>query len=365
MAFMTKVVQDVFTGETINGNTGGYRVESHVITPPQGSQSLTVSFPLTDFPGLTQTQGQTVISGTDVYVTWPYIYGGSITAEGTDTSGAFVLPVNKTTLIYTIWQEYFYAIGVRPAGNTFNSFSSVTSTSRKLKDTARSFIIGKSTVREIQTPSIYADKLRAVFGATSNSVGVVYPQGIAQLAITADYESPGDWNNSLNDLTSPFAYGLLEEYNSFYGTGGTRVDVTTPSAFGFLNNHGQYNYTNDYYPTWEYIKNKYAPAAPSTWLYATTKPDNEDTRTWPIISNPPLDYTFSYNSIYNSEISLNQKQNPKSDLAINNTVLMSYLALPPSSLLVTHPLEAWDWGNPTYCRQQLYALGFTAADLTP
>jgi hypothetical protein len=26
---------------------------------------------------------------------------------------------------------------------------------------------------------------------------------------------------------------------------------------------------------------------------------------------------------------------------------------------------AWDWGKPAYCRQQLFALGFTAADLTP
>lgn len=26
---------------------------------------------------------------------------------------------------------------------------------------------------------------------------------------------------------------------------------------------------------------------------------------------------------------------------------------------------SWDWGNPSYCRQQLLALGFTAADLTP
>ena len=31
----------------------------------------------------------------------------------------------------------------------------------------------------------------------------------------------------------------------------------------------------------------------------------------------------------------------------------------------TVDLQAWDWGRPGYCRQQLYALGFTAADLTP
>jgi hypothetical protein len=26
---------------------------------------------------------------------------------------------------------------------------------------------------------------------------------------------------------------------------------------------------------------------------------------------------------------------------------------------------AWDWSKPAYCRQQLLALGFTSADLTP
>jgi hypothetical protein len=29
------------------------------------------------------------------------------------------------------------------------------------------------------------------------------------------------------------------------------------------------------------------------------------------------------------------------------------------------PLYAWDWGKPSYCRQQLLALGFTEADLRP
>lgn len=29
------------------------------------------------------------------------------------------------------------------------------------------------------------------------------------------------------------------------------------------------------------------------------------------------------------------------------------------------PIFAWDWGQPSYCRSQLLALGFTAADLTP
>jgi hypothetical protein len=37
----------------------------------------------------------------------------------------------------------------------------------------------------------------------------------------------------------------------------------------------------------------------------------------------------------------------------------------PESMLSKVAFAAWDWGKPAYCRQQLLALGFSEADLTP
>lgn len=320
-----------------------------IIAPPQGDQSISLQAP---------SQGSIPYNIIEL-ISGDYILNGNM-----------VMPVGGDRMIFSIWWDWHIT-----AGFPLQVFTLPPQLDVLRSDTIRTFVISKRAIREIPTPATYLDSLNSLFSTPNKSY----------------------WNNSWL-YSQVFNYGHINSYQNLLSQGngafswyhGCTVNNATPSAFGVLANHGTLDSSLDATPTLSYVRSKYAQAAPSVGIVAPGHIMGADKNvatsfTWQQFKTPnPLPrYIFcttgpsaekdTLAANYTGALSTNTIEiipaGKKLTIPITNLSILShpYNDYASSSAIryKTVDLQAWDWGNPAYCRQQLLALGFTADDLKP
>lgn len=172
-------------------------------------------------------------------------------------------------------------------------------------------------------------------------------------------------------LATPFHAGNLT-LNNFYSFG-------TPSVFAWLTNPVEQDegyWSSNPYADIAKVKEDFGNNAPSIYLDGidlafpgygqfSTNQDGSFTFDFPYTTQ----VVDRLEPIYPSRGSFkNSRANPKSKKVLSKGVLddLDNFKYSDYQYQPCYPVVcAWDWGKPAYCRQQLYALGFTAADLSP
>lgn len=203
----------------------------------------------------------------------------------------------------------------------------------------RAFLIGESTVREIGVPS----NLRAIINIPDFYVGV------------------GNWfvGCRFSDIQANSSYLTRA---SFYGHGpGIYSWLRDPvAADNAVYSQPSYNGTPETF--WK------REAAAEQFIGLDLLPRDGSLAVSELNPTKALRYTGQYPPSAYSFPPINGTEDPI--WRVEDTVLDILMTEGPfldgqGNPLPPDPFPFWDWGKPDYCRQQLLALGFTAADLIP
>ena len=149
------------------------------------------------------------------------------------------------------------------------------------------------------------------------------------------------------------SFGFNQSYSGAY------IPSFSPSIYGYLtkiNSQTQSIPSGDI-AVYEYTRDNFANGYSGPWLDNTENRELPSTLRWPYSkrdAQSPYDY-------------LGWRKNPVADLKVPANVQDAFAAYEQASGLnpYIYLTCAWDWSDPSYCRQQLFDLGFTAYDLTP
>ena len=260
-----------------------------------------------------------------------YGYAGN---AGESSSAAWALPVDATTFLVSFWDartvdwltyDWAYVGG----SYTQTNFQRILE-AHTIADSISTLIVSSKSVRLIPTPSTYTQLLTRVFMGANNFYWRGNRDALGFNTDSSDYGQP----------VTPSTFQHLARHDQ---------GITDMSSNGYT----------DVSSDLSYFIQHYGASFSGTWLdhsantYNATHYSNyTNDLTWPIIQRQKVSpYAFG-----------STRPNTKATAKAPSQVVEQTTYNTDPLIL---PYFAWDWGNPAYCRQQLYALGFTAADLTP
>ena len=215
-------------------------------------------------------------------------------------------------------------------------------------DSIRSFFVSPTSLRELSVPTAFRNVLKDIEQA-DQSFNAFHPMnssyyGGGCIGFNVGEYRPNYYGPSVALHSTPSIFSYLARYED---APEAYLDVTNPNddeAIVEYFNDNVYNYKGDWLKAFEHVYEDGERVIPTE-----------------------LDYPLQKRSLLAPYAFTSTRSNPKSKVTVPLSVTAAYNAYqdeyqggPRTSLYST-----WDWGNPAYCRQQLYALGFTNADLTP
>lgn len=283
-----------------------------------------------------------------------------------------VLPINSYSSIFLIgYVNTEYANYLVVDFNGLIEHGVVWCTGSASQIARRAFYVGQDTVTEITLP---------------NSINTTFFQPYVYLPVKDQlyvvYE--GIW--------PPYAYTTFPDnrtlytfskakFGDIYQSGINAFNAANPYyILGFNFGPGILNYFNNHASAlalldWESLDNPENPLY-NTWLmdavYSFIGLDNMPTRTLTLsLLDPKGLRSQQYNGEYPPTVS-NPEYSPLNKSIWTKSQQNNHMAAIPTDPYETEPSRStlkvsyyWDWNKPGYCREQLLALGFTTADLTP
>lgn len=234
------------------------------------------------------------------------------------------------------------------------------------------FLISNRTIRELAPPAGLRESiesLREAFTERGTQQEVINVPQLGQLdrenanLVDRSYVV-GGIRDALNEIPLLYSYGLSRSFGLVLGSNsGDGTGLFTPGVYTFLSSYrGDPPSNSNSYAT---VRSTYLGSAPvSPKLLAPCMIEGgcpvPGTRTQerPSNSNEPAFITFDSTrnipTVRTAPLDASGFKREARRLDLIDVDLSEY-----------NPIYAWDWGNPAYCRQQLLALGFSPADLTP
>lgn len=234
------------------------------------------------------------------------------------------------------------------------------------------FLVSRSTVRQITAPAALINVVSSIYqpvvdiGSITSSAGTetLYFDTIYNTPIAVATPLPGydySWTvpsrqsssayqaylASLATVLNPqlaFGYGL----GSLLATPQDLYAVFTPAVYSALQKGAIIRSATDQsqFDSYAYVDGTFVQGLPFPGRFVDTGIDSDQPRRrYRLTTQRPVDL-----------------QTPVPEVNLRPSGAKPVTEDPNFTVPILH---AWDWGRPAYCRQQLLALGFTAADLTP
>lgn len=228
------------------------------------------------------------------------------------------------------------------------------------------FVYSKDKLRELEVPQLLKDKLDLLLpnlsltlestqrGSTSTRTTRAYlknpPSAFSgyYTDILAEQQTPNFFNrNVFNYSASQGPYGSVPELNQIlakqFGMGSLKTNYhgsfgkfySTPAVYSYLK--GDMNLISPLTKEYSYMREEFFNNAPKRYIDVNL--DDE-------LTNYKLHHLTRQ-----TPVNIEQAMPAQ----VFKKVRLGYRGI----------YNGWDWGDPNYCRQQLLALGFTNADLTP
>jgi len=270
----------------------------------------------------------------------------------------FSLPVGPDTQLvcFSVSIESRWERHEPDAQGSYYEFVSGSTSYINASDSIRIFLVSPTTLREVSVPSAFRDIIEEVEEAyTDNRFRLAFnplltPQnggGNIGFKLQGEYGIyRPNYNLPSTALhTTPSIFPYLTKYKD---APHEYLDVNNPSdeeeIVEYYDDYVFANYTGPWLSVYqpEFLDGE--PVYPTELIYPIQK------------RNLQAPYAFS-----------STRPNPRSKVTVPPSVTAAYNEYQnqyqggPRTFLHS----TWDWGKPSYCRQQLLALGFTAADLTP
>lgn len=271
-----------------------------------------------------------------------------------DVQGPFEEPTGLYKCTYesspSSYKEFrFY----ETSAEKFSAFYVSNTTVRYLGTAPSEWVSKVKNLSIYRTPSDtrnYVYTLRSIFTYTSWLNGERLPP-----ACPAGVDQPTYPNYEYGRYFSGPNLGILynstqQKYKYMFNTGGIGLSAT-PAAFNVLNNFEEFVNSASSPITDTFVKT-YVPAFAGDnlpWRYS--HPNENSTAFTPYVytGTPPVSWSSS----------------PANEILANFPVDWKPSGKTVTNLNDENTVSVWDWNRPDYCRQQLLALGFTSADLTP
>jgi hypothetical protein len=155
---------------------------------------------------------------------------------------------------------------------------------------------------------------------------------------------------------SPGIFSFLNDFDQTQLESGDYFDIYEPDGF------------YDQHHTYGYIRNNYLADAPLPRHFLAPCVRSSSC---PVNNTAGINYDNAEDSYITFDKTSSQPESayePMDPLTFSKGTKKVSLANAPHDDIISGSAKisfVWDWGNPSYCRQQLLALGFTEIDLTP
>jgi hypothetical protein len=264
-------------------------------------------------------------------------------------------------------------------------------------------VINGTTARSLNMPSAMKQKLRDLICLELGSYAIAQSTGRVvdayyQRMSNGDYETRVHSAQTVETYTTYFAYRSTpwkdsKPYFGFenvlslglttpFGNYQQAYQRGTPSIFTWLADPVTNSDISINSPYWDIdtVRSAYGQSAPYIYIDGYAGVGGSNTYTINQDGSAIILFPYTRDKIsllqpswivgYELQNLTNPKANPKARKIIAQSIMDEvsslYSVSSPGGAPTFYPLYCtWDWGKPSYCRQQLLALGFTTADLTP
>jgi hypothetical protein len=277
----------------------------------------------------------------------------------------FSLPLGKNTCLFVFHRNFLRSIEFPGGKETFPVHATFT------------FVVSPTAARLISAPDALKANLddvypRVTVNSTREQILVQAPDGQVISSVTVDAFDGTLWANgsrygvAINYSTTSslrratvlaLQYGILNADPANYFSLSDYLTYFSPAVYTFIKGPMTLDANAVQY---EYMRSTYFANAPRFFLKrcaleitcTTEKTGFDVTRTTPVTLDTAIP-AANFNAAKKYDVALNGYQVTGSFLISLTSVRYPGLAF------------AWDWENPTYCRQQATTLGFSGADFTP
>lgn len=279
----------------------------------------------------------------------------------------FLDQVTRIDLVTTMLNSYQTTyLGISGTMVTFREDYVQTAKDKESAYELYCFIVGKETVRQLTTPETLATHLREIYkplsvngtqqGLDYTVYDVFYPSSPSYPPRVVTFQPFYRADDSFSVLTWE-ASGRYGAAMSMYNTNAALsqqfglLDANTgntPAIYRYLRGPMQFSTSSRDYA---YMRQTYYAMAPRYFLQQCVLPSTCSAQ------KVGFDVTTTQPAQWGDSVESNAfKANDNYDVQLNGS------GQSPTSGTVRY---AWHWDNPSYCRQQLQALGFIPSDLRP
>jgi hypothetical protein len=280
----------------------------------------------------------------------------------------FSLPLGKNTCLFIFHRNFLRSIDFTSIGGSKESFP--------VHDTF-AFVVSPTAARLVNAPDALKANLDEVYprvtvNSTREQILVQAPGGQVISSVTVDAFNGTLWatgsrygvainystTSSLRRATVlALQYGILNADPANYFSLSDYLTYFSPAVYRFIKGPMTLDANAVQY---EYMRSTYFANAPRFFLKrcaiestcTTEKTGFDVTRTVPVTLDTAIPATAF-------------RAAKKYDVSLNGYGVTGSFQIGLTPVRYPGLAFAWDWDNPSYCRQQAIALGFSAADLTP
>lgn len=231
------------------------------------------------------------------------------------------------------------------------------------------FLVSRSTVRQITAPTALINAVSSIYQPVVDLGQITTNGGSETLYFTTIYDNPIGTTTPPPGFSYSWSIPSRSGFESYRATLFTAVQPQLAFAYGvgdlrYTPQNINYSFSPVIYSALQ--KGSTIRAATDQSLYESYSYVNST-----FVQGTPFPGRFIDTTIDDDQPRRRYRQTLQRPVDLQTPVADGSLRASGARPVIEDPgftvpiLHAWNWGQEAYCRQQLLALGFTAADLTP